>query len=138
MQVLVQRGPHELQADYGWNGVLPMRLPMRHLREILRLKHEGRLSHRAIALACSVGVGTVSEYTRRARETGLCWPLPEDLADEALEAMLFRTPLDRAVVRRDPDFAWVHRELRRVVVTLQLLWHEVSLPKTPSGHDPAP
>ena len=62
---------------------------MRHLREILRLKHEGRLSHRAIASACSVGVGTVSEYTRRAREAGLGWPLPEDLVDEVLEARLF-------------------------------------------------
>ena len=104
----------------------PKRLPMRQLREILRLKHEGRLSHRAIARACSVGVGTVSEYTRRAREVGLCWPLPEDLTDEALEARLFRQPFDRVVVRQDPDFAWVHRELRRVGVTLQLLWHEYS------------
>ena len=42
------------------------RLPMRHIREILRLKHEGGLSHRAIARACGVGVGTVSEYVRRA------------------------------------------------------------------------
>ena len=40
------------------------RLLMRKLREILRLKYERRMSHRAIAQACTVGVGTVSEYVR--------------------------------------------------------------------------
>lgn len=102
----------------------PKRLPMRHLREILRLKYEGRLSHRAIAHACSVGVGTVSEYARRAKEAGLSWPLPEDLDDTALEARLFKKPVDAGITRQDPDFGWVHRELRRPGVTLQLLWHE--------------
>ena len=55
------------------------RLSMRQLREILRLKHEQKLSHRAIARACRVGVGTVSEYVRRAARAGLEWPLPEEL-----------------------------------------------------------
>ena len=53
------------------------RLPMRKLREILRLRYEVGLPHRAIARACSVGVGTVSLYVKRAREAGLSWPLPE-------------------------------------------------------------
>ncbi len=47
------------------------RLPMRQIREILRLKHERGLGHRAIARACGVGVGTVSEYVRRALRAGL-------------------------------------------------------------------
>ena len=65
------------------------RLSMRQLREILRLKHEQKLSHRAIARACRVGVGTVSEYVRRAARAGLEWPLPEELDEAALEARLF-------------------------------------------------
>ena len=40
------------------------RLLVRKIREVLRLKHERggcpRLSHRAIAQACAIGVGTVS------------------------------------------------------------------------------
>ena len=61
---------------------MPMkRLTMRQIREILRLKHESRLSHRAIARVCGVGAGTVSEYLRRAREAGLGWPLPADCDD---------------------------------------------------------
>ena len=65
------------------------RLSMRQLREILRLKYEQELPHRAIARACRVGVGTVSEYVRRAAEAGLEWPLPENLDEAALEARLF-------------------------------------------------
>ena len=52
------------------------RLSMRQLREILRLKHEQQLTHRAIARACGVGVGTLSEYVGRAARAGLEWPLP--------------------------------------------------------------
>jgi transposase len=96
---------------------------MRKLREILRLKYERRMSHRAIARACGVGVGTVSEYLGRARKAGLSWPLPVELDDGSLEARLFAaSEPGRARVR--PDVARIHQELRREGVTLQLLWEE--------------
>ena len=101
------------------------RLLMRKIREVLRLKHEHGLSHRAIAQACAMGVGTVTLYLRRTAQSGLGWPLPAELDDAALEARLFRrsAPVrDRARVR--PDCAYVHRELKRDGVTLQLLWEE--------------
>ena len=87
------------------------RLLMRRLRELLRLKHEAGLSHRAIAQACAVGLGTVSGYLTRATAAGVTWPLPEDLDDAALEARLFARPLDPA--RRDqtlPAWAQLHHE----------------------------
>jgi transposase len=71
-----------------------------------------------------VGLGTVARYLERAQQAGVSWPLPGDLDEAALDARLFRRPFDPNLVRRDPDFAWVHRELRRPGVTLQLLWHE--------------
>jgi DNA-directed RNA polymerase specialized sigma24 family protein len=40
---------------------------MRRLRDILRLKYEAGLAHRAIALACAVGLGTVSSVLTRAK-----------------------------------------------------------------------
>lgn len=43
------------------------RLPMRRIRDLLRLKYELGLPNRAIARACVIGVGTVSEYLARAR-----------------------------------------------------------------------
>ena len=101
------------------------RLLMRRLRDILRLKYEAGLTHRAIAQACTVGLGTVSSYLTRATAAGLTWPLPDALDDAALEARLFTRPadpsrLDQAV----PVWAHLHQELKRPGVTLQLLWLE--------------
>lgn len=108
------------------------RLLMRKLREILRLKHESGLPHRAIARACSVGVGTVSLYLKRAAEAGLSWPLPAELDDASLEARLFSQPV-RPRHRARPDLVQVHQELKRPGVTLQLLWHEY-LQDHPGGY----
>jgi transposase len=96
---------------------------MRKLREILRLKYERRMSHRAIAQACVVGVGTVSEYIRRAKKAGLSWPLPADLDDGSLETRLFAPPEPKRE-RVRPDLARTHQELKRKYVTLHLLWEE--------------
>ena len=99
------------------------RLLMRKIREVLRLKHEQGLSHQAVAQACAVGVGTVNRYLQRAAQRGLGWPLPADLDDAALEARLF--PRAAPVLDRiRPDCAYIHRELKRDSVTLQLLWEE--------------
>ena len=93
---------------------------MRKIREVLRLKHERGLSHRAVAQACSIGVGTVTLYLERATTLGLGWPLPPDLVDAALEARLFpRAAPVRA--RVGPDCAWIHHELTHPGVTLHLL-----------------
>jgi transposase len=88
------------------------------------LKWECRLTHRDIARSVGVGTGTVSEYTQRAVRAGLSWPLPDDLDDAALEARLFPGAPAAAVERQLPDWNWVHQELRRKHVTLQLLWGE--------------
>ena len=99
------------------------RLLMRQIREILRFKHEQGLHHRAIARACGVGVGTVSEYLQRVQQAGLGWPLPPELDDAALEARLFTSP-QPARERVAPDCGWIHQQLKRVGVTLYLLWEE--------------
>jgi transposase len=99
------------------------RLPMRRIREVLRLKYERGLSHRAIARASGVGVGTVWEHLARAKRAGLAWPLPAELDDSELEARLFPPPpVGRERVM--PDLAEVHQELKGVGVTLHLLWQE--------------
>jgi transposase len=111
----------------------PKKLPMRKIREILRLKYEAGLSHRAIARACSVGVGTVSLYATRAREAGLAWPLPEEMDEAALEARLLRRPRSPTGPRPQPDVARIHQELKRQGVTLHLLWVEY-LEDHPEGY----
>ncbi len=100
------------------------RLPMRKMRDALRLRSNG-LSTREIAASLGVGQTTVSEYLKRAARAGLVWPLPEALTDAALEAMLFQ-PMGGATrrVQAQPDWPMIHRELRRKDVTLALLWEE--------------
>jgi len=100
------------------------RVPMRKLRQILKLKYESGLNHRLIARACKIGVGTVSLYVRRAEAAGLHWPLPRDLDDTTLEAILFPPAAPSSTTHPKPDFVEIHQELKRPGVTLQLLWEE--------------
>jgi transposase len=101
------------------------RLPMRRLRELLRLRYEAGLSHRSIAQACAVGLGTVTSYVQRAAAAGLAWPLPDDLDDATLEARRFARPKFASARNRPvPDWAQLHHELKKPGVTLQLLWLE--------------
>jgi len=96
---------------------------MRQIRNVLKLHYEKQLSQRQVARACDIGNGTVAECLRRAREVGLGWPLPENLNDESLEQLLY-PPAAAERDRTRPDCAWIHRELSRPGVTLQLLWVE--------------
>ena len=63
------------------------RLLVRKIRDVLRLKHEQGLSHRAIARACAVGVGTVTLYLQRTVQEGLGWSLPAELDDAAARTL---------------------------------------------------
>ena len=76
------------------------RLPMRKIRDVLRLCADG-LSKRQIAASLNVGATSVGEYLRRARRAGLNWPLPADVSDEDLDRRLFpaRRRLPRTAVR---------------------------------------
>lgn len=109
------------------------RLSMRQIRQVLRLRLERGLSTRAVARACSVGLGTVTEYLTRAQRAGLNWPLPEELDDEALEGLLYPPSAESVGPRPLPDFTSIHKELKRAGVTLLLLWMEY-LKDHPGGY----
>lgn len=101
------------------------RLSMRKIREILRLKYEQECSVRQIAASCNVSIGIVSDYLLRARSAGLTWPLPPDYDDAVLEQQLF--PSSQAIPgsnRQMPPMEYLHHELKKKRVTLQLLWYE--------------
>jgi transposase len=100
------------------------RLPMRKVRDVLRLSAAG-MSKRKIAASLGMSATAARDCIWRARRAGLAWPLPADLTDEELECRLYPPPTVAAKDRRpQPDWAVVHRELRRPGVTLQLLWEE--------------
>lgn len=102
------------------------RLSMRKIGEVLRLKWDCKLSNRAIARSCHFSHSTVSEYLARAERAGLMWPLPENLSEDGLYALLFpekqleATPVSKPL----PDWEKVRKELRKHNVTLRLVWEE--------------
>ncbi len=54
---------------------------------------------------------TVSDYLSRLSAAGLGWPLPEDLDDGRLEAMLYPPPAPSKQPRAVPDWSQIHKEL---------------------------
>ena len=98
------------------------RVSMRHVREILRLGCAG-ISKHEIARRTGLAPSTVRETLKRFAATGLGWPLSEDVTDGALEAILYKNAGTKQGHRRqvEPDWAAIHRELKRKHVTLQIL-----------------
>ena len=100
------------------------RLSMRKIREVLRLKAQG-LSDRKVARSVKAARATVRRIRMRAEAAELGWPLPDDLTESALEALLFPPhPPPGTHQRSVPDWKYIHAELSRKGVTLQLLWLE--------------
>jgi len=64
------------------------RLSMRKIKDVLRLKAQG-LSDRKVAQSVKAGRATVRRIQDRAEAAGLDWPLPDDLTESALDALLF-------------------------------------------------
>ncbi|MCL5041511.1 MAG: hypothetical protein M1440_03400 [Gammaproteobacteria bacterium] len=62
---------------------------MRQITEVLRLKYEAGLSHARIARACGLSKGVVGKYVSLAQVQGVTWPLPKDLDEVRLYALLF-------------------------------------------------
>lgn len=104
------------------------RLPVRKIKEILRLKHDCGLSKREIAQSCNVARSTVGDYLKRARAAGLRWTEAADLSDAELEARLFPNEhIHSSIHRPPPDCEYIYQELRRyrkVNLTLTQLWLE--------------
>ena len=93
------------------------------IKDILRLKQQGDLSHERIALSLNISKGAVAKYLSLAGAAGLDWTTASELDEAALERRLLgRSTSETRVV--EPDFALVHIELRRKGVTLMLLWAE--------------
>ena len=109
------------------------RLPMRHIREILRLKWGLKRSHRETARSLGISPGAVASVLTRATTLGLTWEALAALSDDALEQRLYGPKLSGGVSRPLPDPTWLHTELRRAGVTLELL-HLEYLQQHPDGY----
>jgi len=104
---------------------------MRKIREILRLRAEG-FSEREIARSVASARSSVQICLWRAEQAGIGWPVPAQLDDAGLDALLYPQRPIGIQVHPAPDFAWIERELKRKHVTRRQLWREY-LAQHPEG-----
>ncbi len=102
---------------------MPRRKTMRRIKECYRLSYESGLNQTQIARALSIGRSTVWDYLKKFEESGLSWEEASNWSEEELDRKLFTRP-GAPSGRVLPDFQYIHKELRRPGVTLQLLWEE--------------
>lgn len=97
------------------------RLPMRSIRDILRLKLKLGRTHREIHSAIGVSLGKVSQVGSRFEKLKLSWADVEAMTDEQLELKFYGPKLPSVAPRPMPNWLEVHLELKRPGVTLELL-----------------
>jgi transposase len=98
---------------------------MRHVRDILRLSINGKLSQNQISSALTLSKGVVQKTLTSFKKSTLVWPLSNELTDSDLEIALFG-PISTKV-RKDlalPDFEKLEKELTHPHVTIQMLFEE--------------
>jgi transposase len=107
---------------------------MRQVREVVRLRTAG-VGLNEIARRVGVAPSTVRLTLKRLANAGFSWPLPAEMTDSALEAALFAAAGTKQGHRRhvEPDWAEIHRELKRKHVTLTMLWDEY-IERCPEGY----
>jgi transposase len=106
---------------------------MRDLREILRQKLQLGRSHRKTAEAVRISAGCVASASIRAKALGLDWKAVEKLDDEQLETVMYGPRGGKRDGRTEPNLPYLHVELRRTGVTLQLL-HLEYIEQHPDGY----
>jgi len=95
---------------------------MTNYKEILRLSTLG-ISRQATAFACGCSRNTVARILNRAGVAGLTWEKAQTMAPKEVTEVLF--PADETQPSfKMPDYAYIHREMQRSGVTLNLLWLE--------------
>ncbi len=108
------------------------RLPMTRIKEILRLRWQQGRSVREAARGVECSVGVVSKVVSRASLAGLTFEAVEAMDEAALEERLYGRPAAPGDDRPRPDPVYLHQELKRTGVTLELL-HLEYLQEHPTG-----
>lgn len=96
---------------------------MRRIKEALYLSLDKGLNQSQVSGALSLARSTVQDYLNRAKQAGLNRESLKEHSEESLEKILFRRETS-ATLRPEPDCQYLHVEMRKTGVTLQLLWEE--------------
>ncbi len=99
-------------------------LSMLTIREVRRLRLVVGLSADKVAKSCRVSKATVLGYEQRLNESGLIWPVSDDMEDSALLRTIRKSSENGKPRRELPDMTYLIREMIRPHVTTYLLWME--------------
>lgn len=95
---------------------------MTNYREILRLDSLG-LNKTQIAEACGCSRTTVIQALNQAEVKCIRYPLPEAMSDKELAQLLYPAKAAKPEYKM-PDYNYVHKEMQKSGVTLNMLWLE--------------
>ena len=90
---------------------------------ILELKASG-LSRNQIAATRHMSKHSVSDVINIAKEKEITYENVKHLSEEEIYRMIFPDKFAMENLYEQPDYEYVHQELKRVGVTLKLLWQE--------------
>lgn len=101
------------------------RIPMRQLREILRLRLHAKLSMRQIRDSLRLSLGAIQKAVSKAEALELDWDAIEQLDDPHLAAKIYpQADTAKSSHKVLPDWIEIYQELKRKGMTKQLLWEE--------------
>jgi transposase len=96
---------------------------MTNYREILRMQSLG-IKNSQIAQGLGISRTTVIRVLQQAQVYGLTFGAVTELSDRELSKLLFPQGESGKPTFKMPDYDWVHREMAKPGVTMQLLWFE--------------
>jgi transposase len=95
------------------------------VKQILEL-HAAHMSRNQIAATRHMSKNSVSDVLRIASRLGVSFGDVREMDDEAVYRMFYPDKHAIETMYKNPDYEYVHNELKRVGVTLKLLWQEYS------------
>lgn len=98
------------------------RIELRKIRKVLELHFNENLSQEKIGYALSISRSAARDYLMRYRALGVPWSEGSELSDNELEALLF--PRVGNSRKPQPDWKYIHKEMKRKGATLAVLYEE--------------
>jgi len=98
------------------------RIEMRKIRKVLDLYFNQNLSQEKIGYVLNISRSAARDYIARYRALGLPWSEVSELSDKEIEELLF--PKATSVRKPQPDWKYIHKEMKRKGATLAVLYEE--------------
>lgn len=94
-----------------------------NVKLILELRGNG-MGRNAIARTRHISVNSVGDVFHKADENGISYEDVRDMNEDSVYRMFYPDKIVQESMYARPDYGYVHQELKRVGVTLKLLWQE--------------